>query len=61
MLLLLTFLFFLLAFLGLSAGVLAGRHPLRGSCGGSGCATCRGSCRDRTRGTTAEEDFGDDI
>lgn len=47
-----TFFVFLLAVAGLALGVLAGREPLRGSCGGTACARCRGSCRksDRTAG-----------
>jgi len=44
MLFLLSFLFFLLAATGLALGVLAGRTPLRGSCGGSACAGCKRSC-----------------
>jgi hypothetical protein len=49
MLFLVTFLVFLLAVTGLALGVLAGREPLRGSCGGSACARCKGSCEKRER------------
>ena len=49
MLFLVTFLVFLLAVTGLALGVLAGREPLRGSCGGSACARCKKSCEERKR------------
>ena len=47
MVLLLTFLFFVLAVTGLAVGVLAGREPLRGSCGGSGCERCERKCENK--------------
>ena len=54
---LLTFLLFLLAVLGLAVGVLMGREPLRGSCGGSGCGVCGSSCKKSYRsGRAAESD-----
>lgn len=54
MLFLATFLIFLLAVTGLAVGVLAGREPLRGSCGGAACTRCRGNCEktDRRNSTT---------
>jgi len=59
MVLLVTFLFFVLAMAGLGLGVLLGREPLRGSCGGGACAGCRRNCSrfDRSAGT-AESDRG---
>lgn len=37
---------FVLAVLGLGIGVLSGRAPLRGSCGGLGaCSGCKRRCR----------------
>lgn len=36
-----------LAGLGLGLGVLAGRAPLKGSCGGLSCGACKGSCARR--------------
>ena len=49
MLFLVTFLVFLLAVTGLALGVLAGREPLRGSCGGSACARCKKRCAEHKR------------
>ena len=46
MVLLLSFTVMLVAVLGLSLGVLLGRRPIQGSCGGIGgrCGTCSRSC-----------------
>jgi len=46
MTLLLGFLVMLMAVLGLSLGVLLGRRPIQGSCGGVGsrCGACSSTC-----------------
>ena len=56
MTLLLSFLITLLAVLGLSLGVLMGRQPIRGSCGGIGdqCSTCSRGCQKQH----AENEYG---
>lgn len=52
MTLLATFLVFLLAVGGLAIGTLAGRAPLRGSCGG-GCGHCKAPCENAAHGDRA--------
>ncbi len=49
MVLLITFLFFVLAVTGLALGVLMGREPLRGSCGGNACGRCARNCENDDR------------
>ena len=46
--LLLSFLVIVLVIIAMSIGIMAGRQPIKGSCGGlnsGGCELCRGSCR----------------
>jgi len=46
---LLSFLIFALAIAAMGVGVIAGRKPIKGSCGGvsgSGCELCSGECRE---------------
>ena len=52
--LLLSFVVMLIAVLGLSLGLLLGRRPIQGSCGGIGgrCGACSRSCRQQ--GTEGE-------
>ena len=48
---LLSFLLIAVAIAAMSIGVMLGRKPIRGSCGGLGagsCELCRGDCKDRT-------------
>ncbi|NND37084.1 MAG: hypothetical protein HKN81_08110 [Gammaproteobacteria bacterium] len=49
-----TFLVFLLAVACLGLGVLVGREPLRGSCGGSACANCTRRCERTDQSAGAE-------
>lgn len=45
---LLSFLIIALVVAGMAIGVIAGRRPIRGSCGGvgsGGCELCSGDCR----------------
>ena len=53
---LLTFIILAIAICGLAVGVIAGRPPIKGSCGGLACRKgfgCRG-CAGRTAGEGAE-------
>lgn len=54
--LLLSFVVFAAVFVAMGVGVMAGRKPIKGSCGGlngRGCELCSGVCRDRVK--TQEE------
>ncbi len=47
---LLAFVVMIAVILAMGIGVIAGRKPIRGSCGGlngAGCELCSGTCRDR--------------
>jgi hypothetical protein len=49
---LISFLLLLLVIAGMSIGVMNGRKPISGSCGGlngGSCELCSGSCRDRKK------------
>ena len=52
-----TALVFGLALLAMSVGVLFGREPIRGSCGGVAgrCELCSGSCERRREGASSDE------
>ena len=57
--LLLSFILIALAIAAMSIGVMAGREPIKGSCGGlnaGGCALCSGTCRKRKDTKTTEAD-----
>ncbi|MCK0097352.1 hypothetical protein MWU60_17370 [Yoonia sp. F2084L] len=45
----LTFLILLISMGGLAVGILLGRAPIKGSCGGLACANC-GGCKKTGRG-----------
>lgn len=50
----LSFLVILAAVMAMAVGVLAGRAPIKGSCGGvngKSCELCSGRCRNKTAGT----------
>ena len=55
-----TFLVVALAFLGLAAGVLLGRKPIAGSCGGKGdsVCTCKDPCAKRKEHLQIESEAG---
>lgn len=55
-----TFLVVALAFLGLAAGVLLGRKPIAGSCGGKGdsVCTCKDPCAKRKERLQIENEAG---
>ena len=47
----LSFLLIVLVVAAMSIGVVAGRQPIKGSCGGlnnGGCELCSGNCREKT-------------
>jgi hypothetical protein len=57
----LSFLIVVLAVAGMSIGVIAGRAPIKGSCGGvgsAGCELCSGNCRRRNRVAAADTAIG---
>lgn len=55
-----TFLVVALAFLGLASGVLLGRKPIAGSCGGKGdsICSCKDPCAKRKERMKIENDAG---
>ena len=60
MTMLLAFVLVALAIAAMAVGVMTGRAPIRGSCGGlngSGCELCNGSCRESSGGS--REVYGD--
>lgn len=42
-----SFVAILLAVAAMAVGILCGRAPIRGSCGGAGCGACTRSCESR--------------
>ncbi len=55
-----TFLVVALAFLALASGVLLGRKPIAGSCGGKGdsICSCKDPCEKRKKSLQIEEEAG---
>ena len=52
-----SFLIIVLAIAAMSIGVMAGRQPIKGSCGGlnnGGCELCSGNCKNRSGADAAE-------
>ncbi len=53
-----SFLIIVLAIAAMSIGVMAGRQPIKGSCGGlnnGGCELCSGNCREKRAGENTEK------
>jgi hypothetical protein len=54
-----SFIVILLAVAAMAIGVLFGRAPIRGSCGGAGCAACSGGCKHGAAADGGDSDAGE--
>ena len=55
----LSFFLIALAIAAMSVGVMAGRQPIKGSCGGlnnGGCELCSGNCREKPAAENTEKE-----